>query len=235
MRDSFLRNVHSRNPRMDWPNQTRPVLQRVAWGHRQAEGGTRRWGRIGLWTNRGQAEAREVTGLARHCLDGNPLRHREEFSHLSLLLSSLYSASLSLHYFPLMIKPGFGRFYAKFLPVFGLSLDFPHGFCPPLNFQLPRSISPHATNATHVWRPPKPPRRLDDAFGRPGGRLTPCTWGRHNRHPGEARGAPTTPSQGKKFRTVNPVYRKFYRYRLCPRNEFRRNFEFFGFKIQKKS
>ena len=39
--------------------------------------------------------------------------------------------------------------------------------------------------------------------------------------------------QGKKFRTVNPVYRKIYRYRLCPRNEFRRNFEFFGFKIQK--
>ena len=40
-------------------------------------------------------------------------------------------------------------------------------------------------------------------------------------------------AQGKKFRTVNPVYRKIYRYRLCPRNEFRRNFEFFGFKIQK--
>ena len=39
--------------------------------------------------------------------------------------------------------------------------------------------------------------------------------------------------QGKKFRTVNPVYQKIYRYRLCPRNEFRRNFEFFGFKIQK--
>jgi len=40
-------------------------------------------------------------------------------------------------------------------------------------------------------------------------------------------------AQGKKFRTVNPVYRKIYRYRLCPRNGFRRNFEFFGFKIQK--
>jgi len=44
---------------------------------------------------------------------------------------------------------------------------------------------------------------------------------------------PPTRTQGKKFRTVNPVYRKIYRYRLCPRNEFRRNFEFFGFKIQK--
>ena len=39
--------------------------------------------------------------------------------------------------------------------------------------------------------------------------------------------------EGKKFRTINPVYRKIYLYRLCTRNEFRRNFEFFVFKIQK--
>jgi len=45
--------------------------------------------------------------------------------------------------------------------------------------------------------------------------------------------SPASGMQGKKIRTVNPVYRKIYRYRLCPRNEFRRNFEFFGFKIQK--
>ena len=39
--------------------------------------------------------------------------------------------------------------------------------------------------------------------------------------------------QGKKFRTVNPVYRKIYRYRWCPRNEFRCDFAFTDFKFEK--
>ena len=43
----------------------------------------------------------------------------------------------------------------------------------------------------------------------------------------------TWPAQGKIFRPENPDFGKNFRFRYYPETIFRRNFEFFGFKIQK--